>query len=405
MQAVSTPSPVKRSPPFLAFVKDQENRDTARAVAIRNGWSEGSVHYGDVRQAIVYLKEQAIPRMLLVEVPSADEAPELLDRLADVCTPDMRVIIAGSINEFSFYSWLKSIGIEHYLLQPFSEDDLQQALKRNGRETAHEEGGEDGQLIACMGARGGVGATTVVSNLAWLLAKEYQQPTVLVDMDPYFGTAAMAFDVQPGHGLCDALEKPDRIDALFLDRVLMQYDPNLSLLCAEASLQELLASSADCAVPLIAELRQKFRYILVDLPRIPTPLNRSLLGQADQVMLVSELSLLSLRDLLRMRDYLVQELKRPEPIVVANREGLASKGELKKPDFDKHYGRPVDIHLPCMMEAFAATNSGEMLLDTTRNSTALEALHRLAGRFLPEDAKPAEQKPPKLLTKLLRGHG
>ncbi len=389
--------------PFVAFMKESSSCDAARAVAASNGWSEGCVHYGDVRQAIVYLKEQPGPKALLVEIPSAAEAPELLDRLADVCKPDMHVIVAGAVNEFSFYSWLQSIGIDHYLLQPFTADMLQKTLRANEAKKQDSSDSQDqSMLIACMGARGGVGATTVATNLAYILAKDHKQHTALLDMDPYFGTVDMAFNLQSGHGLRDALEKPDRIDDLFLDRVMVKHSPDLAILSAEEAFSETLASSASAAEALIQGVRQKYSHIIIDLPRTVSPLTRSILAQADRIVLVSELSLLSLRDLLRLRDYITGELNRPEPIVVANREGLAGKHDLKKSAFEKNYGRAIDIHLPCMMEAFSAAAAGEMLVETARNSAGMAALQQLAEKFLPESQRKETEEAPDLIAKLLR---
>lgn len=392
----------KNGLPFVAFMKDDASCDATRALAGSNGWPEGCVHYGDVRQAIVYLKEKPSPQILLVEIPSAAEAPELLDKLADVCTPDMRVIVAGSVNEFSFYSWLRSIGIEQYLLQPFTGEALQEALRSpDSKKAAAEEPKQAGTLIALMGARGGVGTTTVTTNLAYMLAKEYGQKTALLDMDPYFGTVAMAYDIQPGHGLRDALEKPDRIDDLFLDRVMVHHGDNLAILSGEEAFKQMLPGNAAATETLLWEMRSKYAYVLVDLPRTLTPLTRSILTQADHTILVSELSLLSLRDLLRLRDYIKGELHRPEPIVVANREGLASRYELKKASFEKNYGRPVDVHLPCMMEAFKATSSGVMVVETTKNSVGLEALHTLAEKVLGEEMAVEPKKSGNMLLKLM----
>lgn len=397
----------RNTPPFVAFMKEGASSDAARAVAASNGWSEGCVHYGDVRQAVVYLKEQPSPKILLVEIPSSQEAPELLDRLADVCSQNMRVIVAGSINEFSFYSWLKDIGIEHYLLQPFTAEMLRKLIQLpDPKAVAAGESQNNCTLIACMGARGGVGTTTVTANLAHILAKEYKQQTALLDMDAYFGTVAMAFNLQPSHGLRDALDKPDRIDGLFLDRVMLNQSPHLAILSAEEALRDTLASSASAAESLIAELRQKYSYVLIDLPRMLTPLTRSILAQADKTILVSDLSLLSLRDLLRLRDYIVEDLHRPDPVVVVNREGIAGKHELKRDAFSKHYGRAIEHYLPFMTEAFAATSAGEMLIDVARkNPAVLEALRKLAETFSKggEIPEPEKQSKIKALAGKLRG--
>ena len=389
----------KKSPQFVAFVKDPSNTDAAQSVASNHGWSESCVHYGDVRQAIVYLKEQTAPKTLLVEISSAEDAPELLDRLADVCTANMRVIVAGNVDEFSFYSWLKSIGIEHYLLQPFDAKKLDDTISARPDGEAPPKKKES-KVIAVIGARGGVGTTTIATNLAHLLAETYDHNTAFLDIDPYFGTAAMAYDITPNHGLRDALDKPDRIDNLFLERVMIKHTEKLSVLSAEESFSEMVSNSASAAEALIGELADNFSYTIVDLPCNLTSLTRSILAQASHIVVVGELSLLSLRDMLRLHDYLKGDLGKEQVIAVMNRIGLAGKHELDIKEFEKNYGHKIDIQLPFTREAFLATGSGEMLIDISKNSQITDAMKQLVERFTDSEAN-AEIKENSLLDRLL----
>lgn len=392
---------LKKSPQFVAFVKEPSSNDAARSVASSHGWSESCVHYGDIRQAIVYLSEQAPPKRLLVEIPSAEAAPELLDRLADVCSPNMQVIVSGSINEFSFYSWLKSIGIEHYLLQPFDNKTLDNTLYAKAKNGSVEREAES-KVIAVIGARGGVGTTTVATNLAWILAEKFDYKTTLLDLDPYFGSAAMAFDIMPNHGLRDALDKPDRIDSEFLARVMVQHTDKLSVFSGEESFSELISCSSSAAEALIDELCEQFEYTVVDLPTHLSSLTRSVLAQADQIAIVTELSLLGLRDALRLQEFLKDANRGDsEPIIIANRKGLAGSHELSLQEFEKSLTRNVDIVLPFTRDAFLSTNSGELLYKNTKNTGVTEGFDKLAAHFIENGA---ESKPPEkqsLLSKIL----
>src|SRR5437868_694183 len=98
-------------PPFLAFASDREDRETLKAFVSGHQWSDSCIYEGNIASAAQYLKSNPSPVLLLVEIPSANEAPALLDRLADVCDPDTKVITIGAINEYSFYCWLTEIGI------------------------------------------------------------------------------------------------------------------------------------------------------------------------------------------------------------------------------------------------------------------------------------------------------
>lgn len=381
--------------PFIAFVRDKASLDAAREFAANAKFGADAVREGDITDATSYLKANSSPSFLLVEVPSAEAAPELLDKLADVCAPTVKVIVTSKVNEFSFYSWLTEVGVFAYLLQPLTAGVIQKTLQK--AEKPKEEKKEEKQgscVIACMGTRGGVGTTTIASNLAYILAKEYGRKTALLDLDVQFGTAAMAFDLEPGRGVMALFEHPERVDSLFLDRVMVTYNDKLSLLGAEEPLKENINTKAQAAEVLLQRAKEKYPYIVIDLPRTLNPYTRAVLTQATHTVLVTEPTLLSLRDLLRLRDLIKDVMKKPDPIVVANREGLASKHEMNKADFEKHYGQNISLHIPCMMEAFAASANGELLIETSKNSAGLAALNQLAKMILGEDAE-AEAKPAK----------
>src|SRR5205085_6436501 len=103
-------------------------------------------------------------------------------------------------------------------------------------------------------SRGGVGATTAAVSCAWLMATEQRERVALVDLDLHFGTVALKLDLDPGSGLCEALEQPSRIDSLFIERAMVKVTDNLRVLAAEASAtQHLDAGAVDM---LLHELRR-----------------------------------------------------------------------------------------------------------------------------------------------------
>ncbi len=234
-----------------------------------------------------------------------------------------------------------------------------------------------------MGTRGGVGTTTILANIAYLLDKDYKKSTAILDLDIHFGTAAMAFDIEPTRGLATLLENPDRVDSLSLDRVMANVSPGLKILSAEEPLRNTVNMSAHAAETLLRITREKYKYICADIPRTLTPFTRHILEHADQVVLVTELTLHGLRDVMRLTDHL-REIKKT-PLIVANREGLVSKHEIPRKEFDKHYGQAVHIHIPCMLEAFATAATGDMLVATTHNAAGKDALHQLARRLLGDE--------------------
>jgi pilus assembly protein CpaE len=207
-------------------------------------------------------------------------------------------------------------------------------------------------------------------------------PTALVDLDPYFGCAALTLDLEPGRGLRDAFEKPERVDGLYLERVMIKPFANLAVLSAEEPLMDVISPQSNAGEMIFAALREKYDVIVVDLPRQMNPLTRHALSIADHVILVAEPQITSLRDTLRLKDYLVDTLKRPLPLVVLNRVGLSSANELSAKEFAKNFGHEVSSQCSFMHEAVAATAQGELLSSTPKLNAVLNPLRKLANTIL-----------------------
>lgn len=351
------------------------------------------VHVGDVAAATEYLRANPSPEILLIEVPSAEAAPALLDALADVVNPHTKVLVTGTIDSYRFYHWLMDLGIHEYVLQPFTADQLKAAIvKGSAKKAAAAQTAEPQKktLIAVIGTRGGVGATTVATNLAAYIAREYQQSTALIDLDYYFGTIALGMDMEPSRGMRDALEKPDRVDAMFLERVMVKPFAHLSLLAAEEQLHEVIPTQANAGEAIFGALKENFSTVVVDVPRQMTPLSRYVLAHADHVIMVATPQLPDFRDALRIRDYLVDQMKRPGPKVLLNRVGEAGRDELSASDFKKHYGDTPYMKLSHMPEAFGAAAKGELLWDIAKLKQPLAPLKALAAECLGKDAEAEE---------------
>lgn len=383
---------------LLAYISDGESAASVRALMSRQNVHDFAVEPGTATEAAEYLKTHPSPQTLIVEIPTAEHAAKMLDALADVVNPATRVIVTGKVDTFSFYHWLMGLGIHDYLLQPFNEQQLASALIKGAAGAApsgsNEKTAKPATTIAFMGARGGVGATTLATALASLMANENATPTALIDLDVQFGSVALGLDLEPSRGLRDALEKPDRIDTLFLERVMMKLGNNLSILSAEEPLAEQLTPHAQAGELLFAALREKFGMLVVDVPRQMNVMTRYVLSSADHVIIVSEPSILSLRDALRVRDYLAETLKRPAPMIVINREGYASKTEPSRNEFTKHLGTAPTAYVPFMAGIIAATGKGDDTTADKKLKAAIDPLRALAKQFLgtdEADASPAKK--------------
>jgi pilus assembly protein CpaE len=234
-----------------------------------------------------------------------------------------------------------------------------------------------GQVIVFIGSRGGVGATTSAVSCAWLIAAERRERIALVDLDLHFGTVALKLDLDPGGGLCEALEQPSRIDSLFIERAMIKVTDNLRVLAAEASAAQHLAVDAGAIDMLLHELRRKFARVVVDLPRGATPLQRVVLASASHVVVFCERSLAGLRDTIRLQT-LVREQAPQARLWLVGAGVAGERSVIGKSEFEKGIGKALDTSLSYdPKSAGAAANSGQPLPLAAPRSPVLRELLQL----------------------------
>jgi pilus assembly protein CpaE len=236
-----------------------------------------------------------------------------------------------------------------------------------------------GQVIVFIGSRGGVGATTSAVSCAWLMAAERRERVALVDLDLHFGTVALKLDLDPGSGLCEALEQPSRIDSLFIERAMIKVSDNLRILAAEASTAQHVAVDAGAVDMLLHELRRKFVRVAVDLPRGVSPMHRVVLAAANQVVVFCEHSLAGLRDTIRLQT-LVREQAPQARLWLVEAGASGERAPIGKSEFEKGIGKSLDASLSYdPKSARAAANSGQPLPATAPRSAIVRELRQLTA--------------------------
>ncbi len=378
---------------FFAFANDAADREVLKGFAELQGLGESCIMQGDISTATEYFKEHPSPVLLLVEIPSAEAAPALLDSLANVCDPHTKVIIIGNVNEYSFYCWLVDIGVFSYLLRPLTKEVLESTYQKSLSQTSQQAVTvkESAKIISVIGARGGVGATTIALNLAGIFAENSGKKIALVDLDPQGGTLSLALDIEPARGLRDALDKPERIDQLFIDRVMSKPHQNLWVLSAEEPMQEYISTSEATAEALIRELADKYDIVILDVPRHMGNFERECLKKSNNIILVAELTLSSLRDTLRFHDLIVDTYKMAAPTVIVNRSGISSKAEMSVADFEKGITTKITEKISYTPDLFMQI-SGDIPSVINAKHPAMKPLYSLAQHLFPDILEQEEVK-------------
>ncbi len=383
---------------FAAFVCDEATGDILRPIAIEMGWAPEKVNKGGLRNAVQTLAVSASPLILFVDMSESGDPLNDINALAEVCEPGTVVIACGQVNDVRLYRDLLASGIQDYLLKPFSGDQVREVVAHaqftlSGPRTTEHAADRPHLMTAVVGARGGVGASTLATSLAWLLGDAEGRSTALLDLDVHFGTGALAFDVEPGRGLTDAIENPSRIDGLFIERAIVKATEKLSILSAEAPLNQPLITDGSAFYQLQEELKTAFEATVLDLPRHMLIQHPHLLHDVQTVVLVVELTLASARDTIRLLSWLKAHVPGAQVTIVANRAVTGGIAEISRKEFEESIERKVDLVVPYDAKLFAqAAKLGKPLAEIAKSGKTGAPIAELA-RIISRAAESGTDKP------------
>lgn len=368
---------------FAAYVCDEAALDVMRPLAADFGWAPEKCVRGGLRSAVQALSVSSSPAILVVDLSECGDPLGDINALAEVCEPGTVVIAIGQINDVRLYRDLLASGIHDYLLKPLSSGLMRDALVHaqellNAPRHSEASTATPHLSTAVIGMRGGVGASTIASSIAWLLSADHKQPTALLDLDVHFGTGALALDLEPGRGLTDAIENPSRIDGLFIERAMIRAGEHLSLLSAEAPISQPLLTDGAAFVRLEEEFRHAFEHTVIDLPRNMLINFPHVLADVNVVLLVTELTLAGARDAIRILSWLRVHAPHAQIMVVANRvqSGLS---EISRADFEASIERKITITVPYDLKAaIHCAKLGQTFAEANRATKAGAALRDLA---------------------------
>jgi pilus assembly protein CpaE len=358
------------------------------------------VHDGGLDEALARYQNEPTPSLIMVE--SNAPAAELLaglDRLAEVCDPGTKVVVIGGHNDIGLYRELMRRGVSEYLVPPLQPLQLIRTITGLYADPATP---FIGRTLAFVGAKGGVGASTIAHNVGFSLAEVLQSNTVIVDFDLAFGTAGLDFNQDPIQGMADALAKPDRLDPVLLDRMIARCTDRLSLFAAPASLDDDYEFSAEAYEDVANKIRATAPFVVYDLPHTWSGWMRRTLMAADEVVIVAAPDLASLRNAKNMIDLLGRA--RPNdapPRLILNQIGLPGRPEIPVKDFAKALGLEPALCLPFDAKLFGqAANNGQMIHEVNPKAKASEGLSQFVQGLARRDAPVV--KPKSLVDRLLK---
>lgn len=336
------------------------------------------VHMGGIPAAVEFYQSAATPNLILVESKQPRDRLEAdLDRLAEVCDAGSRVVVVGHVNDVTLYRGLIRRGISEYLVMPV---DLMTVIRTVSSLFVEHGTRPLGRSIAFVGGKGGVGSSMVAHNVAWAIARGFDSDVVVADLDFAFGTAGLDFNQDPQQGIAEAVNAPERLDDVFLDRLLAQCSDHLSLLAAPATLDHTYDFGEGAFEQLIGVAQSGVPAVVLDLPHVWTSWMKKTLLSADEIVLTVEPDLANLRNAKNIVDLLRQQRRTDAPPhLVINKSGLAKRPEIKISDFSAALNLTPAAVIPFDAALFGtAANNGQMIAEANPKSPVAGYFNHIA---------------------------
>ena len=338
------------------------------------------IQMGGMAAAIEAYRTAPTPNVIILETEGRNDILNGLDQLASVCDAGTRVIVIGRLNDVTLYRELVRRGISDYLIAPVSPLDVVRSICGL---FSVPEAKAVGRVIAIVGAKGGVGASTVAHNVAWAIARDLALDSVVADLDLAFGTAGLDYNQDPPQGIADAVFSPDRIDTAFMDRLLSKCTDHLSLLAAPATLDKVYDFGSDAFDSIFDTLRTTMPCIVLDVPHQWSGWTKRALIGADDILIVASPDLANLRNTKNLFDTL--KSARPNdraPLYCLNQVGVPKRPEISASEFAKAIETQPIATIPFEPQIFgSAANNGQMIAEIASSHRVSEMFLQIAQRL------------------------
>lgn len=396
-------APAPAAGQLTAFIVDEPTQAAVRAALVSN-WPTATINEGGFFAALETLQHEPSSSLMLVDVSDAENPVEAGRALLAACDMSSRLVLIGVHNDINVYRELQRAGVADYLVKPIDPQRLVDAIEGATRVTTHASPDSHKiNVVAVVGARGGVGASTIAVNTAWMIAHELGKTVTLLDLDLQFGTVALSLDLEPSNGLREAFENPDRVDGLFIASAMTHESERLYVMSAEEPLEDECVLNPSAFDLLLDALPGEFDLVVVDLPNRLAAQQRRLLALCHSVVIVTDMSVPGMRDTARLAQLVRDAAPEAQISVVVNRTGANKSAELPKAEFVRGIEMPVKHFVPFDPKVVGqAINSGKPLAAINRKAEVVTAMRGLCETMCGGRVSPVKEP---LIKKLLPGHG
>jgi pilus assembly protein CpaE len=323
-RAPSQPQSPSRSR-FIGFVNDKASAALLHEVLEPVFPKGNELHVVEFRAALDLLSGMKTPEIVLIDLSGEMQPLNAMLDLAEVVEPGTVILAIGESRDMSFYRAVtRGMGVREYLQKPLTRENVEKHfltwMKPDQNVATRTRGGK---LISVAGVRGGVGCSTLAANLAWVIGAQMRRHTVLLDSDLHTGTAALTLNVQPTTGLRTALEAPDRVDQLLIERAAQPAAERLHVLAAAEPLNGTAEYAEGAAAMLCQGLTMRYNFVIADVGARQLPFARDLRYLAQQKVVIVDPTMLAIRNFEKISLLPHSPLQSPRQILVLNHAGRA----------------------------------------------------------------------------------
>ncbi len=369
----------------LSFVADaateQVIRDGLGDLAQTGIQNTADIRRGNLKAAIAALAKVPTPQIVVVDIGKDERPMHALLELCDVIEPSVSLLVIGEVDDVDLYrNIIRRVGAIDYLFKPITRElvarHFASLITRNSPVADLTRGG---RVISVTGARGGVGGSTIAAALAWYLGVESNRHTLLLDADPFIGTAQDWFGVEFKPSFQTLLQDAGDDPGAAVAGAVRPVRNRLHVLGSPPDLACKPAASAGAARRIIDAIRMRFNFVIVDLPFLPIQQHRELLELAHHRIIVLDPSIASLRDTVRLIAASSTPGQPQRPTIFLNREGAA--GGLRRKHIEDALKRKVDLSLPELPKLFTSLGAQERFAGVPKGPLGrlIEDLAREAG--------------------------
>jgi pilus assembly protein CpaE len=333
--------------------------------------------------------QQSTPDVAIVSVDADPEAATHLVRKIVSSNPAVDVVAVSSRSDGQFILQIMRCGAKEFISLPVRIEEMMEVLDRLRLARAGKD--SDSRVVsrvyAFCGSRGGAGCTSLAVNMATILAKNPSNSVALVDLDLAMGDADVCLDIVPDYTLADVAINIDRIDLQLLKRSLSRHSSGLYLLPHPVQIEDATLIQPEHISRVVSLLKMTFTHIVLDLSKGYRPIDFAAMSQADEILLVTQLDVSSLRNVVRVMLSLNERNGlEPKVKVVANRVG-SSDAEIGTQRAEETIGRPIFSRVPNDSRTMMASrNGGVPLIEHAPKSKLFQSILTLTEQITGETA-------------------